>query len=87
MKLKVLAVYCIESYILEIDESLLELVDPTIKYISYKYATSAKRLASMDANKCKNIKARYETLMNVKVDNFVIINRILYEMKELLLSR
>ena len=87
MKSKVLAVYCIESYALKIDESLLELVNSTTKYVSYKYTTSAKRITSIHANEYKNIKARYESLIKVKVDDFVSINRILYKIKELLLLR
>ena len=42
-------------------------------------------MASIHANECKNIKAWCETLKNIKVDDFVICNKQLYQIKELLL--
>ena len=85
MKSKVLVVYCVEIYVNDIDKSLMELVDPIIKYISYKNTTSAERLASMHANEYKNVKARYETLNNIKVNDSVNCKDKPCELKDLLL--
>ena len=62
MKSKVLVVYCVETYANNLDESLMELVNPIIKYVSYKHTTSEEHLASIHINECKNIKTRYEML-------------------------
>jgi len=85
MKSKVLVLYCVETYADDMDESLMELVNLTIKYVSYKNTTSAERLASMYANECKNVKARYEILYDIKVDDWVTYKDNLYELKDLLL--
>ena len=66
---------------------MLELVDPTIRYVSYQNTTSAKRMASMHANKCKNIITRYETIFNINVDQHISWERQYYEIKEFLIIR
>ena len=87
MKSKVLAVYCVEIYTDNLDESLMELVNPIIKYVSYKHTTSEEHLASMHANECKNRKVRYKTLFEIKIDNSISCQNESYELKDLLLYR
>ena len=66
---------------------MLDLINLTIRYVSYQYTISAERIASMHANECKNIKARYETLFNINIDQYVSWEGQHYKTKEFLMIR
>ena len=66
-----MAIYSVERQVQDIDDSLLELVDTNLKYVSYKHTISAECLTSIHANKSKNVKACYKTIMDINIDNFV----------------
>ena len=85
-KLKVLAVYYINLEAEEINNELLSLKNDSYKYMLYKYTTSNKRLVVIHANEIINVKARYEMLGNIIVNqNMKFINNS-YEMNTLLKS-
>jgi len=70
---KVLIVYTISSEAKTINERLCKAKFSRYKYISYKNTTSDIRLASMHSNEMKNLKAKYETIYNMSLTDYVLI--------------
>jgi len=67
----VLAIYAVQDEAKEVDEILCNLKSPRYSYISYQQITSNERLTVMYTNDRHNIKARYETLYDMNLNNEV----------------
>ena len=68
---KVLAIYAVQDEAKEVDEILYNLKSPRYSYISYRQTTSDERLTAIYTNDRHNIKARYETLYDVSLNDEV----------------
>ena len=87
---KVLTVYAIENEAQDVDERLCEIKSLRYTYVSYRNTTSKERLTAMYHNDKKNVKARYETLVNVnlkvevwdnKNEKYLLLEKVLIEVK------
>jgi len=78
---KALVIYIVCDESKEIDEKICDATFKRFKYISYKLSDSAQRLGAMHSNEMTNIKSRFETLYNVKLNDTVYqgIERITLE--------
>jgi len=72
-KSKVLTVYAITSEAKMINKKLCQIKFSHYKYISYKNTTSEVRIASMHSNEIKNLKAKYETIYNTSLVDYMYL--------------
>jgi len=63
-----MVVYAMEKEASKIDLQLTSMDIPTFQYLSFKYSSSEERLGAMHANEVINVKARFETLYNVNLE-------------------
>ena len=66
-------IYTIESEAKEINKLLYDLKSPRYKYFSYKNTSFKDRLAAMHFNEMKNVKAQYEILFNIKLNDAIMV--------------
>ena len=68
---KVLAVDTVKSEAEDIDFAMVNLKFKNFRYLSYKHSISSQRIAVMHSNELVNIRARFETLYRVNLQDKV----------------
>ena len=66
--------YAVKTKVNEIDEKLVNMNYLSIQYISFKKLTVSERIRVMHVNEIINVKARFETLLNVKMNKVMKYN-------------
>jgi len=68
---KVLSIYAVEDEAEEVDNIIYNTKFKNMQYVSYRLSDSAQRLAAMHLNEMINVKSRFETLYETKLDDVV----------------
>ena len=82
-------VYATELKVLEVEKALKELYfrrNSHIKFITFRDTESQVRIRCLHANECSNVKARFEILYKVNVNQLISIKEGLVKLKDYLLD-
>ena len=71
MRSKMMVVYAVEKEASKIDLQLTSMDTPTFQYLSFKHSSSEEQLGAMHTNEVINVKAHFETLYNVNLEQDV----------------
>jgi len=86
-KSKVLVVYAVESEADRVDQALMTGSFKHFQYVSYKRTATHFRVAAMHANEVLNVKARFETLYGVSVNELILHDNKEYVLEDFIMEQ